>query len=286
MAGSFKHRHQTAIATSGADVDANEWNDSLVMAGGSDGQFAQRDSSQPDGWRLANATTFATFASRAAADGKQGLHIPNDGFCIGRDNGASFDTFGPNFPFTAPSDGSFSWDNQGTSTLATTKDSLQLIGTAVANVQNLVCRYHTAPATPWTATWYLEGFAFNKGNSFGVLFRESSTGKIHVFDWLAVNASVSQLRSTKYTNSTTFSADYQALNCNERPKFFQISDDGANRICCVSADGQNWIVVHTITRLDFLTVNGGDQYGFHVNTQNASTPNMNVALTVLSLKLS
>jgi len=56
MADTLKHRKQTALATSGADVDKNEWNDTHVLAGGTDGQFMQRDSAQPDGWKWATVT--------------------------------------------------------------------------------------------------------------------------------------------------------------------------------------------------------------------------------------
>jgi hypothetical protein len=55
MAGSLSHRHQTAIASTGADVDKNEWNDTHVATGGVDGQFMQRDSLQADGWKWADS---------------------------------------------------------------------------------------------------------------------------------------------------------------------------------------------------------------------------------------
>jgi hypothetical protein len=57
MAGTFKHRHQTVVPAGGADVDRNEWNDSHIAAGGTDGQFLQRDSAQTDGWKWADAIT-------------------------------------------------------------------------------------------------------------------------------------------------------------------------------------------------------------------------------------
>jgi hypothetical protein len=50
MADTIKHRHQTAIASTGADVDQAEWNDSHVMSGGTDGQAIIRNSAAADGW--------------------------------------------------------------------------------------------------------------------------------------------------------------------------------------------------------------------------------------------
>ena len=52
MAGTIKHRHQTALVAGGYDVDKNEWNDSLVVAGGSDGDLFKRDTGAGDGWSL------------------------------------------------------------------------------------------------------------------------------------------------------------------------------------------------------------------------------------------
>jgi hypothetical protein len=51
MSGLIKHRHQTAVASVGADVDKTEWNDSHIFSGGTDGQIASRDSAQADGWK-------------------------------------------------------------------------------------------------------------------------------------------------------------------------------------------------------------------------------------------
>jgi hypothetical protein len=54
MSDTIKHRHQTAIAPTGADVDNNEWNDSHVFAGGIDGQVVTRNSGAADGWAWAS----------------------------------------------------------------------------------------------------------------------------------------------------------------------------------------------------------------------------------------
>lgn len=48
--GTIKHRHQSALPNGTSDVDVDEWNDSELMAGGSDGLVCTRDSVQADGW--------------------------------------------------------------------------------------------------------------------------------------------------------------------------------------------------------------------------------------------
>jgi hypothetical protein len=57
MAGTIKHRHQSTVPPGGGDIRSTEWNDSLVMSGGTNGQFAMRDSTQADGWRWAATYT-------------------------------------------------------------------------------------------------------------------------------------------------------------------------------------------------------------------------------------
>ena len=55
-AATVKHRHQTALANTGADVSATVWNDSLVIASAAaDGAIFVKDSAQPDGWGLVTA---------------------------------------------------------------------------------------------------------------------------------------------------------------------------------------------------------------------------------------
>lgn len=61
MADTIKHRKQTAIAPTGADVDQAEWNDSHVLSGGTDGQAMVRNSGAPDGW------SWGTVAAKAGA---------------------------------------------------------------------------------------------------------------------------------------------------------------------------------------------------------------------------
>jgi len=61
----------------------------------------------------------------------------------------------------------------------------------------------------------------------------------------------------------------------------RIADNNTNRICSVSADGQNWIEVHSVGRTDFLTA---DQVGFMIRPTNSATPNIGTGVSVLSWK--
>lgn len=224
-----------------------------------------------------DSTLTAAHASRPAASQDGNLFLPSDAYAIERDTGAGYAPWGPLFPFTAaPSDTGFSWVNQTGASIDTTKGALVLTGSASGAAANLQCRVKTAPATPWTVTAFITPLCSSKNfNSYGLLFRASGSGAIHVFDWMAAS-----LRSSKYTNATTFSADYQSLVFNNQPRWMRIQDTGVNRVCSLSPDGQHWLQVHSIGRTDFLTA---DQYGFFCSSENSATPNVAPIVTIHSL---
>jgi hypothetical protein len=62
----------------------------------------------------------------------------------------------------------------------------------------------------------------------------------------------------KWTDATTFSADYVSWDHAGMlmvggPIWLQITDNGTNRICKFSRDGQNFVQIHSVGRTDFLT---------------------------------
>lgn len=72
----IKHRFQTAIANDpAADVGADEWNDSLVVAGGTDAGLFYRDAAAADGWSIAtglltNGLKLTKYNNAAPANGQ------------------------------------------------------------------------------------------------------------------------------------------------------------------------------------------------------------------------
>jgi hypothetical protein len=48
--GTITHRHHSVLPEGTSDVDVNEWNDSEVVAGGTNGDVLMRDSTRTDGW--------------------------------------------------------------------------------------------------------------------------------------------------------------------------------------------------------------------------------------------
>jgi hypothetical protein len=234
-----------------------------------------------------DSTESTAFGSESLT-GLGDLNLYNNGFYVGRYSGSAWIPWGPIYPLTAPSNTGFSWVNQGSASLVTTNGGLVLVGSATGSGANLQGRVKSAPSVPYTITVCLNAVTFNKAfNSYGLWFRESGSGKIHVFDMICttsgsgVVSGARVLRSSKYTNATTFSADYQVVSYYNEVHWLRIADDNTNRICSVSADGVNWTQVHSVTRTDFLTA---DEVGFFLSSENSATPNLAPTVTIFSWK--
>lgn len=256
-----------------------------VTGAGTTGQVLTSNGPTSDPtFQAAAGATRSAFSSRPAAGNTGALFLSSDAYQLEHDNGSTWDANGPLFPFIPPSDSGYAWVNQGSSSLDTRKDALVLTGAATGSGANLVCRVKSAPATPWMQTAFMIGMCLNKPfQSFGLLFRNSGTGAIAAYDVLHFNSTEPPLlRSTKFTNATTFSADYTTVAISTIPNWFRIADDGTNRICSFSPDGQHWIQFHSVARTDFMTA---DQVGYFVSTENSATQNYAPILTVLSLSV-
>lgn len=261
---------------------------------GSDGQYLMADSGDATGvsWQtvapgsgasasatyvttaseagLSNETTLGSAISTnayaslpsAAVAGK--LFLPTDSYYIFRDTGAVWAAWGPIYQLTVPDDTAFSWVNQSTASTSATKGGVTMNLPKSTGTQ-LHLRVKTAPSTPYTiiAAFLPNWIHLNSGQHVGLLFRESSSGKIQTCEtWVESTSPFSNFTSSKFTSATAFSADYQARTYFPMsPVWIRIQDDGSNRTCSLSSDGQNWIVEHSVTRLDFLTT-GANQVGW------------------------
>jgi hypothetical protein len=81
MAGAFKHRFPSPIPDElvTTEVGPDEWNDSLVMSGGNDGDFAVRRTALADGWELIKLGASLAFINVTQAGnsgaGETDLHV-------------------------------------------------------------------------------------------------------------------------------------------------------------------------------------------------------------------
>ncbi len=114
----------------------------------------------------------------------------------------------------------------------------------------------------------------------GLCWRESSSGKLVIFGQFGEAAREYGLALKKYTNATTWSADYIWEKFPRTPYLFlRLEKSGTNRIASFSFDGHNFIPYHTVSNSDFMTP---DQVGIFVEPQQQSTPKFDMSLSVLS----
>lgn len=225
-----------------------------------------------------NVTSTTAHGSEPGSPASGDLDLYTNSFYISRYSGSVWAPWGPVFPMTPPVDGSYSWVNQGGASVDTTNGGIFLLAPATAGT-NLRVRVKTAPTPPYTITAAV--LARAPGINFagvGLCFRQSSDGKLatlgmeHNNDW--------QVVVHKFNSATSFNSNYTSLNMGTlmSPVFFQISDNNTNRIVRISADGQHWQEIHSVTRTDFLTAN---QVGFYASADQAT---WDCGMTLLSWK--
>lgn len=213
--------------------------------------------------------TLSGLEANLPASGEDGeLYFPTDGVYIHRYNGSEWEQWGPIFPLVEPIDGDFAWVNQETANVDTTNGGIYLSDVAGASVVNdLRIRIKTAPSTPYTITAaFLTNPLTLNFFAFGLLFRESATGELALFQ-IGPNSGW-RIWTRKFNSPTSFNSEYTSQPIDlQKIMFLRIADDGINRICSFSVDGQHWIQFHSIGRTDFLTA---DQVGFYIDVANTS----------------
>lgn len=173
-------------------------------------------------------------------------------------SGSAWEYYHGGFRLTRPLLSQFAWVNQGA---ATGTQRSGIVITAPANGSGIQLRIlkKAAPAAPYSVvTAFLPGVFGNSANECGVLWRQSSDGKLVMLRWVTDSNAVNL---SKFANENTFSADY-ATNMGKyeyemfRPLVWvKLEDDGTNRKVHFSPDGQNWVQVHAIGRTDYMTAN-------------------------------
>lgn len=194
---------------------------------------------------------------------------------------------GPSAILTPPVDANFAWVNQGAATVTLGKFGIALMAPfSGAGTRSLRIRDKAAPATPYTITVGLMCTAIHLTGAsneveFGIGFRNAGAGTLAGAFFDSFQVTPRSLNIRKFTNPTTFSADYLNFDSNGHDNhiiWLRIADDGVNRITSISADGYNFIVLHSVTRTDFLTA---DHVFFGLS---AATSALNQILTIVSWK--
>ena len=192
----------------------------------------------------------------AAEKAGRTIHV-SDSPHMFRDNGSTLDAYsgGPRI-YVPPLASAFTWDNQNSATATDNAGTLYVSKQSSGTISNqMITLYKTAPSAPYKVTAkILADFAPQNFNGWGMGWRQSSDGKLAGYMHIFVGALMVGF-ARKFTNSTTWSADYFGSLPQQHLPWLRIEDDNTNRICSVSPDGINWKVVHTIGRTDFLTGN-------------------------------
>ena len=162
----------------------------------------------------------------------------------------------------------FTWQNQGGATAAD-MDSGGIIITAPTNAtDSLRSLLRTAPSAPYIVTVAFIPMWRNLNDpQFGVIFRESGTGKIST---MALSKGHS-LVANNYTDDTTFSAAIRAAeewSSPMGPVWLRIEDDNTDLNFSVSMDGIHFIEYTTQGRTAFMA-GGPDEVGVYVNNLNS-----------------
>ena len=254
--------------------------DTLTVVGAKDGSSAANHSSGTTGyWVLsysalnqlrADLVSTGTDAAKVSAnDGR--LYLPSDGVSLYRDTGSVLVPWGPIYPLIDPTLPTWSWFNQGGATISTTNGGIMLAFPSSAG-NNLRGRTMTVPAAPYTATLgftYINGFG--NYSALGMLFTDGTQGLLLAGGGNGSPGSSSIPGASKYTNSTTFSANYTLTSIPtwQSPIIWvRVVDDNTNRIYYLSHDGVQWFQIFSVGRTDFLTPTtigfGGDPHNSQV----------------------
>lgn len=216
-----------------------------------------------------------TFASRPAS----GTNVGDIYYCtdIGNEyrwNGTSWDVArgGPLTAFTPPP--SSGWTTLTTAPTAALDSHVLSVSTASGD--NWKGEYRAlTPANTYTATFYFDwSFPPVSFIRAGAFLRNSTSGALITFGAAHDSSSGGfNLWSVKWTNATTFSAQY-TLSAGANligaaiPNWLRIRDDNTNRFYEYSFNGVDWIQHGaSTTRTDFLTA---DQIGWGVNANSAT----------------
>jgi hypothetical protein len=222
---------------------------------------------------LADNTQLVAYSGLPGAERAGRIILVNDQNNLVYDNGSALTVFDGVQKLTPPPVMSnWTWDNQNSATGADTNNTIVLshsqgTGTLANQVIGL---YKTAPSTPYTITAkFLIDTVPANFCGFCLFFRNSSSGKIAAYQInYASTVNGDSIWARKYTNSTTWSADYISGIPQRMSQWLRIEDDGTNRYYYLSQHGLTWKLIHSVGRTDFITA---DQVGFGLNPEKSAS---------------
>lgn len=171
-------------------------------------------------------------------------------------------------------DTDFTWLNQSTSSVQTeTWGGISMQIPNNSSQYNLRGLYITAPSAPWTVKMHYRFgpgaklYDLTSATSFGLMARESSTGKLLTCHHRLGDG----LESWKMTDETTYSANLGPTWVNTGNEgWLMIEDNNTNIITSVSLDGINWLEIGSESRTAHAS-GGMNQIGFFVDSNGSNS---------------
>jgi len=185
-------------------------------------------------------TLSGTLGSRPSAAYQGRLYLPSDSPYIYRDNGVSWDAYGPARKVTPIVTSNFAWVNQGGATVTSNGDALTLVDPAVASDHHRL--YVQSITGSFTVTMLCAPYIFADNNQFGLVLYESGSGKLltHGYNHFT---SATWLQSNYWSNTSTYVAtvfQQQLVNFAVPPTWLRIRVSSGTIFVDASTDGYQW----------------------------------------------
>lgn len=241
----------------------------LPTSTGNAGRFLKTDGSTGRSWDHPAISSAYGSAPSAATGNTGSLVLPQTGFGLRRSTGTEYESFGPLVKFNVPNFGSFSWVNQGGSAVSSSSLGGVYIDTVAAEAaENVRLMQASLSAAPWkiTASFY-PSLPTSTLAECGILLRNSGDNALVTYGATFNDTAGLEVKGTRWTNPTTPSTTYftSSFGLLSMPVWFQVEDDGADRVFRISMNGVHWHNVHTVGNSDFLSAR--THYGFYVSSR-------------------
>lgn len=208
------------------------------------------------------------------------IYFPTDLPIMLVDNGSSWDSWlcEPLYKLTPPPTSGWSWVNQGSATVS--YNTYNTLLTCNNSGINVITRSY--PSTPWKIDVVFDFNYVTETSSnliFGFVYMDNTnafTDYEFLFDTAGFNWGwMCQINSNKYTSGLGFSGSYFGRRgyILGYTKFIRFGDDGTNRYCSLSADGQNYVQIHSVGRTDYITPT---KVGVMISNGNAVPDSLNI----------
>ena len=211
------------------------------------------------------------YANKPAAGVPGRIFLPSDGLFIERDNGSTWEKFGPVWPMTPPQSANFpTWVNQGSATCVDNKGAIFLEAGNSSNEQ-LRARLQAYPTPPFTVdmAFLTNVFPYSSPSiTAGLCIRDSVSGKFQCYGVGNTDLHIRGYNYSSYSAASGGVTGWPGSGDNHQLEqnliWVRYYDDGAStRVISISADGVTWQQMVSNSRTDYLTPN---QIGFFANS--------------------